>query len=349
MDAYRCCSCVVVSNTECLSARDSDARCRDYRIGVERGRRHDTRGNSTSIGWSESCRSTCLPISGFARPSTMLPRQTGSDSLTGSRSRIPEASSCETAFLVGQGCKASACGSDAAAFATDASTGKGDFAFRETVDPASGKAVIKKVTWKDLPPDSTPCVEWVRSTETEAASDTAALAPAQLTLPTSFDCSKAHSDAEHLICTDAELASMYQSKGGCHGPGGLQGANAGAVELPRESLSRSRMSGKVVCRPKNRAPAYCGDRQCGSRIVSVLRRSPGEHRLFGWKSGDSVPDVSQRCCRTSMTISMLSRAVILLIHLTLILLDVLLILTQGPHMSVHRFFCMTPYTEHLEI
>ncbi|WP_334039773.1 DUF4236 domain-containing protein [Burkholderia ambifaria] len=110
-------------------------------------------------------------------------------------------------FLVGQGCKAGACGSDAAAFAIDVSTGKGDFVFRETVDHASGKAIIKRVTWKDLPLDSTPLAEWVHSTETEAALNTAALAPTQPTLRTSFDCSKAHSDAEHLICTDAQLAA----------------------------------------------------------------------------------------------------------------------------------------------
>ncbi|WP_260433778.1 lysozyme inhibitor LprI family protein [Burkholderia sp. Bp8998] len=66
---------------------------------------------------------------------------------------------------------------------------------------------IKSVAWKDLPLDSTPLPEWVHLTETEAASVTAALAPVQSTLRPSFDCSKAHSDAEHLICTDAQLAA----------------------------------------------------------------------------------------------------------------------------------------------
>ncbi|WP_232465456.1 lysozyme inhibitor LprI family protein [Burkholderia ubonensis] len=126
------------------------------------------------------------------------------DRLGGANSRGIE---LRDGFLVGQGCRADACGSDTAAFAIEASTGKGDFVFRETVDPASGKTIIKRVTWKDLPVDSTPLAEWVHSTETKAASNTAALAPTQPTLRTSFDCSKAHSDAEHLICTDAQLAS----------------------------------------------------------------------------------------------------------------------------------------------
>jgi hypothetical protein len=114
-------------------------------------------------------------------------------------------------YFVGEGCKAHACASDNAAFAINAATGKGDIVFRETVDVSTGKSVSRVVTWKDLPLESTPLADWLKANETLSAAGTAT-APASSvqatpTLQTSFDCSEARSDAEHLICADAELAA----------------------------------------------------------------------------------------------------------------------------------------------
>ncbi len=113
-------------------------------------------------------------------------------------------------FIVGDGCKAHQCTSDNGAFAISEATGKGDIVFRETVDAHEGKSVAKIVAWKDLPLASTPLAEWLKANEALAipSPDAAPAATAvQSTLQTSFDCSKARSDAEHLICSDAELAA----------------------------------------------------------------------------------------------------------------------------------------------
>ncbi|MFC5431475.1 DUF4236 domain-containing protein [Paraburkholderia denitrificans] len=114
-------------------------------------------------------------------------------------------------FIVGEGCKAQACASDNAAFAINEATGKGDIVFRETVDASAGKSVAKRVTWKDLPLESTPLQDWLKANEALSVSgaDTASAAtiPVESVLQTSFDCSKARSDAEHLICSDAGLAA----------------------------------------------------------------------------------------------------------------------------------------------
>ncbi|WP_322092453.1 DUF4236 domain-containing protein [Paraburkholderia bannensis] len=113
-------------------------------------------------------------------------------------------------FIVGEGCKALQCASDNGAFAISEATGKGDLVFRETVDANEGKSVARIIAWKGLPLASTPLAEWLKANEALAISSPDA-APAstavQSTLQTSFDCSEARSDAEHLICSDAELAA----------------------------------------------------------------------------------------------------------------------------------------------
>jgi hypothetical protein len=106
-------------------------------------------------------------------------------------------------YMVGEGCKAHFCASDSAAFAINVSTGKGDLIFRET-DRATGQVARKTFAWSELPLDSTPLAGW--GVSTDAVSD--ATAPVQeVSGPQpSFDCTKARSDAEHLICGDADLA-----------------------------------------------------------------------------------------------------------------------------------------------
>ncbi|MEX3930067.1 DUF4236 domain-containing protein [Paraburkholderia sp. BR10936] len=113
-------------------------------------------------------------------------------------------------YIMGEGCKPHECVSDNAAFAINAATGKGDIVFRETADASTGKSASKVVTWKDLPLESTPLADWLKANEALSSPGSVATpssAPATPTLQTSFDCSKARSDAEHLICSDAELAA----------------------------------------------------------------------------------------------------------------------------------------------
>ena len=114
-------------------------------------------------------------------------------------------------YIMGEGCKPHECASDNAAFAINEVKGKGDIVFRETVDASAGKSIAKVVTWKDLPLDSTPLADWLKANEALSAPGTdatpASSAPVAPTLQASFDCSKARSDAEHLICSDAELAA----------------------------------------------------------------------------------------------------------------------------------------------
>lgn len=113
-------------------------------------------------------------------------------------------------YMVGDGCKKHACDSDKAAFAINMSTGKGDIVFKETVDYSSGRAVVKSVAWKDLPLESTPLADWIQSNNNapvSAAPISTARVSAPATQQTSFDCSKARSDAEHLVCNDPELAA----------------------------------------------------------------------------------------------------------------------------------------------
>jgi len=108
-------------------------------------------------------------------------------------------------YLVGKGCKAHACVSETAMFAINASTGKGDLIFRETVDYTTGKTVVRSFVWSDLPLESTPLAEWAKPDD--AASDSVAETQDSVAPQASFDCTKARSDAQHLICSDAELAA----------------------------------------------------------------------------------------------------------------------------------------------
>jgi hypothetical protein len=107
-------------------------------------------------------------------------------------------------YIVGEGCKAHSCASDSAAFAINVTTGKGDLVFRE-IDHATGQMTRKTLAWSELPLDSTPLAGWGVSTDNASG----ATAPVQQSTgpQPSFDCTKARSDAEHLICGDAELAA----------------------------------------------------------------------------------------------------------------------------------------------
>lgn len=115
-------------------------------------------------------------------------------------------------YIVGDGCKPHACASDDAAFAINEATGKGEIVFRETDDASAEKSVAKAVTWKNRPLQSTPLIDWLKANEALSASGIAApastaSATAAPAFKASVDCSDARSDAEHLICSDAELAA----------------------------------------------------------------------------------------------------------------------------------------------
>lgn len=107
-------------------------------------------------------------------------------------------------FLFGQGCKAHFCNTDQAAFAINEATGKGDLVFSET-PASSNNAVVKGYQWPELPITKTPLADWARENEMSIGA-TVAASPAP-SLQASFDCTKARSDAEHIICRDPELAA----------------------------------------------------------------------------------------------------------------------------------------------
>ena len=145
-------------------------------------------------------------------------------------------------YLVGAGCMAHACSSDQAAFAISEATGKGDFVLIETPS-SSSSAVVRTYQWPGLPINKTPLANWAQQSGANIGNQvTAPPAPSQ---QTSFDCTKARSDAEHIICSDAELAAadvqlaaIYaKAKAACHGPHRFQGADAGPVELPGTAMS----------------------------------------------------------------------------------------------------------------
>lgn len=106
-------------------------------------------------------------------------------------------------YLVAQGCKEHECSTEQAAFAVNATSGKGVMLVKQTSN-SSGNASIKIFQWPDLRVGVTPLSSWAQET---AGTDAAPSAQTASFLQTSFDCSKAHSDAEHIICSDAELAS----------------------------------------------------------------------------------------------------------------------------------------------
>ncbi|MDR5803736.1 DUF4236 domain-containing protein [Caballeronia sp. LZ001] len=115
-------------------------------------------------------------------------------------------------FLVGEGCMAHECNSEKAVFAINETTGKGVLIMMQT---PSNTPVFTTYRWKDAAIEQTPLADWKQqqladsmqtagtATAPEGVTTTAVLP----TFPTSFDCAKAHSDAEHLICGDAQLAA----------------------------------------------------------------------------------------------------------------------------------------------
>jgi hypothetical protein len=115
-------------------------------------------------------------------------------------------------YLLAHGCKEHACNSDQAAFAISAATGKGVMVVKET-STAHRNASTREYQWSDLPVSATPLANWAQENEAATGGDAPAAivaspsAPAGPVQQTSFDCSKARSDAEHIICSDAELAS----------------------------------------------------------------------------------------------------------------------------------------------
>ncbi|WP_432735203.1 DUF4236 domain-containing protein [Ralstonia solanacearum] len=107
-------------------------------------------------------------------------------------------------YLVGSGCMAHSCSSDQAAFAISQATGKGDFVLIETPG-SSSSAIVRTYQWPGLPIDKTPLANWAQ--QSGANIGTQVTAPSAPSQQTSFDCTKARSDAEHIICSDAELAA----------------------------------------------------------------------------------------------------------------------------------------------
>ena len=107
-------------------------------------------------------------------------------------------------YLVGSGCMAHSCSSEQAAFAISEATGKGNFVLIETPG-SSASAIVRTYQWPGLPIDKTPLAHWAQQSGANIGTQvTAPPAPSQ---QTSFDCTKARSDAEHIICSDAELAA----------------------------------------------------------------------------------------------------------------------------------------------
>lgn len=115
-------------------------------------------------------------------------------------------------YMVAQGCKEHACNSDQAAFAINVATGKGVIVVKET-SGSSDNSFTRAYQWPDQPVSGTPLASWAQENGTGTGGDapTATVvsqaAPTASSLQTSFNCAKARSDAEHIICSDAELAS----------------------------------------------------------------------------------------------------------------------------------------------
>jgi hypothetical protein len=69
----------------------------------------------------------------------------------------------QNGYYFAEACKPHACGTDYAAFAIDAATGKGDVMYRATVDEASGKSITRSFAWPELPIAATPLAAWAKS------------------------------------------------------------------------------------------------------------------------------------------------------------------------------------------
>jgi hypothetical protein len=112
-------------------------------------------------------------------------------------------------FLVAEGCMSHQCASDQAAFAINEATGKGGIAYRDSGAGEDGTGTTKTFAWRDAPLSETPLADWARMSGVALPSPTGLAGQTASTnlYRTSFDCSKARSDAERLICADADLAS----------------------------------------------------------------------------------------------------------------------------------------------
>jgi uncharacterized protein len=115
----------------------------------------------------------------------------------------------QNGFYVGSGCMAHACDSDDAAFAIDAANGRGDVIYRETSDDPDGKTSVRGYAWRDVPVSSTPLLAWATSKGINLSAPATSSQESQpvTTYQTSFDCGRARSDSERLVCGNAELAA----------------------------------------------------------------------------------------------------------------------------------------------
>jgi|GEM_PF-1370780 len=66
-------------------------------------------------------------------------------------------------YYFAEGCKAHYCGSDIAAFAINATTGRGSVIYRAAWDQAQGKSITRRFVWPDTPIELTPLAEWATS------------------------------------------------------------------------------------------------------------------------------------------------------------------------------------------
>lgn len=158
-------------------------------------------------------------------------------------------------FLVGDGCKAHECNSEKAAFAINESTGKGVLIMMETPDDSP---VFTTYRWKELSIGQTPLADWRQQQLADSVSPAAPSSASVTTTPAapsfaaSFDCTKAHSDAEHLICGDAELAAADVELAGIYTK-----AKAAATD---QAAFRERTRAQWIYREKT-----CHDRECVAR------------------------------------------------------------------------------------
>lgn len=158
-------------------------------------------------------------------------------------------------YLVGTGCMAHACNSDRAAFAISEATGKGNFVLLETPS-SSTNVVVRTYQWPGLPIDKTPLANWARQSGVNI--DTQVTAPPASSQQTSFDCTKARSDAEHIICSDPELAAADVQLAVIYGK-----AKAAATD-PIAFKERTRAQW-------NYRERYCRDRECIARWYADQR------------------------------------------------------------------------------
>lgn len=152
-------------------------------------------------------------------------------------------------YLFGQGCKAHSCSSDQAAFAINEATGKGDLVLSETLS-SSSNAVVRTYQWRELPLSETPLFAWARETGVNLAPQVAA--STRPTVRTSFDCTKARSDAEHIICSDPELAA--------------DDVKLAAIYAKAKAVAKDQAAFKARTRAQwNIREQQCHDRQCLAR------------------------------------------------------------------------------------